>query len=107
MNPIEQTKKNGEPTRTFASICLGSCQKILAQIEKTKTAILTEFRDTLEDHGYLLRLALNEAEALARQTDYPHLIFPTLALEKAQAVAAWHSRQRTMRETDSVFTIAA
>jgi hypothetical protein len=44
----------------------------------------------------LVRLALNEAEALARQTWYPHLVFPDLAAEKIQAVAAWENRQRRL-----------
>ena len=107
MKPIEQTKETGEQIRKFASVCLDSCQKLLAQIEKTKTAILNEFRERLDDHEYMLRLALNEAEALARQTAYPHLIFPTLAMEKAQTVAAWHSRQQSVRRNRSPLAMAA
>jgi hypothetical protein len=42
----------------------------------------------------MLRLALNEAEALAWQTLYPHLVFPDLAAEKVRGVAAWNSRQQ-------------
>ena len=76
---------------------MASCRKFLEQIEKTKEAILTEFRATLGAHGQLLRLALNEAEALAWQTDYPHLVFPALAVEKAQAVVTWDARQRSLR----------
>ena len=45
----------------------------------------------------MLRLALTEAEALAWQTDFPHLFFPALAAEKAQAAVAWHQRQRAVR----------
>jgi hypothetical protein len=44
----------------------------------------------------LLELAMNEAEALAWQTDFPQLFFPTLAAEKAGAVAGWHARQRRL-----------
>ena len=35
------------------------------------------------DNNSILHLALNEAEALAWQNGFPELIFPTLALEKA------------------------
>jgi len=33
--------------------------------------------------------ALNEAEAAAWQTMFPHLVFPALATEKVQAAIAW------------------
>jgi hypothetical protein len=44
----------------------------------------------------MLRLVLNEAEALAWQTRFPHLFFPALAVEKVQEAAAWDSRQRAV-----------
>lgn len=73
------------------------CPKTAAQLEQAKAAVLSEFQDGLADHAHLLRLALNEAEALAWQTGYPHLLFPALAMEKAQAVAHWHTRQRSLQ----------
>ena|ERR1051325_6023940 len=78
--------------------CLSSCQKLLGLIEKTKNNILTEFHQQFGAPEQLLRSALNEAEALAWQTSYPHLVFPTLALEKAQAVADWNEHQRAIRQ---------
>ncbi len=85
-NPI-----NGRVTagRAFTA----ACSKVLAQIRDTKAAILAESRDTLKVQEQLLRLALNEAEALAWQTVYPQLMFPALAAEKIRGVAAWHSHQ--------------
>jgi hypothetical protein len=50
----------------------------------------------VDAHQKLLRLAVNEAEALAYETDYPHLVFPALAEEKAQQVAAWETRQQVI-----------
>src|SRR5262245_10478015 len=88
-------------------ITLASCWKLLSQIEKTKTAILTEFRTTLESHEHLLRLALNESEALAWLTGVPQLVVPTLAREKAQAVAAWHARQQSLRHLQQTSVAAA
>jgi hypothetical protein len=107
MNAIEQVKENTTTNRTFANACLASCQNLIAQIEKTKDAILIEFRETLDANEHLLRLALNEAEALAWQTEFPQLIFPTLATEKAQAVAAWSARQQSILRTNSRFALAA
>lgn len=95
MKAIEQSIPNSPATRTLGSVCLASCQKLLAQIEQTRNAILAEFRGTLAAHEHLLRLAVNEAEALAWQTGFPHLLFPALAMEKVRAVAAWHERQES------------
>src|SRR3979409_1893416 len=92
-----QTETNVPNRKNLVEVCLTTCRNFLEQIEKTKEAILTEFRATLGAHSQLLRLALNEAEALAWQTDYPHLVFPALAVEKAQAVATWDARQRSLR----------
>jgi hypothetical protein len=73
------------------------CRKFSAQIEKAKDAILDEFRNAFAAPERLLHLALNEAEALACQTGFPHLVFPTLAREKVQAVTTWHARQQLLR----------
>jgi len=89
------------------SVCLAPCRTVLAQIERTKSALLAEFGDLHAAQEHLLHLAFNEAEALAWQTDYPHFVFPVLAAEKAQAVAAWHARQQSMRRTNSELAFAA
>jgi len=89
------------------NVCLASCRKLLAQIEKTRNAILAEFREVFEAHEHLLHLALNEAEALAWQSGVPQLVFPALAAEKAEAVAAWHTRQQSMQRTDPGLAFAA
>lgn len=86
----------------FVNTCRASCQKILAQLTKAKAAIFAESYDALGSHEHLLRLALNEAEAAAWQTLYPHLVFPVLATEKVQAVVAWSNHQRVVRRTDLI-----
>lgn len=55
----------------------------------------------------LLDLALNEAEALAWQTPFPHLFFPTLAEEKARAVTEWRARQEAIRRREMEHSLAA
>jgi hypothetical protein len=91
----------------FSTLCLKSCRKILAQIRKAKEAICAEARGTLDTHERMLQLALNEAEALAWQTEYPHLVFPALAAEKVHAVADWNRHQRSVWQTDPLFALAA
>ncbi len=88
------TENNENGRRDFATVCLDSCRKLLDRIDKVKQAVLDEFHDTLDAHNQMLRLAVNEAEALAWETDYPHLVFPALAHEKAQQVSAWEVRQQ-------------
>jgi len=70
-------------------------------IAKVRALVEREFSILLERQPRLLRQALNEAEAIAWQTGYPHLVFPSLALEKARAVATRESRQRTTRQPAS------
>lgn len=90
----------------FKNTCLASCRKIRARIARAKELIFAESRGVLASQERLLGLALNEAEALAEQTMYPHLLFPTLAAEKVQAVVAWDARQRIVRRTSLIQALA-
>jgi hypothetical protein len=74
-----------------------TCREFFNRLNSAKAAVLAEFRERLQHHEQLLRRALSEAEALAWQTPYPHLVFPALATEKAQAIADWSMHQRSVR----------
>jgi hypothetical protein len=89
----------------FGLRCLRCCQKVLTQIGRIKAAIFFESRKTLKEHERVLKLALNEAEALAWQTAYPHLVFPVLASEKVEAVAAWNRHQKAIRRMNLGLTL--
>ena len=91
----EQTQPHTHSSRTAA--CLASCRKLLGQIARVKATVLGEFRQAVRSHEHLLELALNEAEAVAWQTEYPDLVFPALAAEKARAVAVWQRRQERLQ----------
>ncbi|MGA9779283.1 MAG: hypothetical protein WBS33_13515 [Verrucomicrobiia bacterium] len=84
--------------KTTADACIVSCQKWVAQIERAKGKLLTELQGTLDVPEKLFRMALGEAEALAWQTGYPQLLFPTLATEKVRAAAEWYARQQVLRQ---------
>jgi hypothetical protein len=105
MNAKIENKNNVE--QTFTDRCLQSCKVLLAEIEQAKNMITNDFHETLDTHGNLFRLALNEAEALARQTDFPHLVYPTLAMERVEAVVAWKTRQQSVRQQHRFFAEAA
>ena len=72
-----------------------------------RALIEEEFPSLRNLQPHVLELALNEAAALAWQTGFPYLFFPLLAMEKASAVAAWHLRQRFIRRTEPILSLAA
>ena len=92
---------------TIADRCAQSFMKLLAGIEQTKGRIAAEFREIVESNQKSFQLALNEAEALAWETDYPQLFFPTLAMEKVQAVASRRPRQQFVQYPPLAFAEAA
>jgi hypothetical protein len=81
----------------FVAACATTCEKLLRRLQNLKTALLDEFGRSVFGQEHLLQLALNEAEALAHETGFPLLTFPTLAREKVQAVAAWRLHQQSVR----------
>jgi hypothetical protein len=91
---------------TAADTCIAACHKFAAQIEWANGKLLAELQGTLDVPEKLFRLALGEAEALAWQTGYPHLLFPTLAAEKVQAVAEWNARQQIIRQKESAHALS-
>ena len=95
--------------KSFTSLILNRLQMkttllhrdTLDAIAKVRALVEREFSLLLERQPRLLRQALNEAEAIAWQTGFPQLVFPSLAQEKARAAATWENRQRAMRQPTS------
>lgn len=78
-----------------------------ASVAAARLTIEQEFSSLHWQQPRLFRLALNEAEAIAWQTGFPHLVFPALAWEKALALAAWHARQQSIRRNQPILSFAA
>ncbi len=95
-----------EPPRPTPATVRG-CARLTAQLEAAKNAVAAEFRGQLGGHPTILRQALSEAEALAWETHYPHLVFATLAMEKAQAALTWENRQQLLTRHRSAPTAPA
>jgi len=95
MNTKQGTEKN--IIEAGANSCVESCRNLAAQLERAKSNLLAELRETLDVPERLFQLAVGEAEALAWQTGYPQLLFPALAMEKLQAVSGWNARQQLIR----------
>ncbi len=95
------TKKvNATETQSGA---VAACGRIADFLEAVKREVFAEYQSALGANEQLLRLALIEAEALARQTPYPHLVFPQLAEEKARNAARWQFHQQfLLRSSDAL-----
>ena len=81
-------------------------RELAVQLEAIKKGLIREFGVALGGHNGLLKSALNEAEAIAWQTSYPHLLFPLLAQEKAAAVNYWAARQRNVTRASREIALA-
>ena len=97
MKTNNKSQSNPTPKSSFKETCHAFCKKLLAEITSAKEELFAEFKQRFGREEHLLRLALNEAEALAWETEYPHLFFPQLATEKAEAAAKWEARQEIVR----------
>ncbi|HZI30993.1 MAG TPA: hypothetical protein VFF11_01560 [Candidatus Binatia bacterium] len=103
-----QDNQNLNQQGSFRRVCAVACEKLLNQLNQVKANIQAEFQGAFGLHKHLLRQALVEADALAWQTDYPHLFFPELATEKASQAADWRARQQAMlRQRRAVVAFAA
>jgi protein-arginine kinase activator protein McsA len=78
----------------ISEACARCYEKIATKVDDIKSKVLAQFKEHFGEHEHLLRLALNEAEALAWQTQYPQLVFQDLAEEKARDVVGWITHQR-------------
>jgi len=76
-------------------------------IVAARATIERDFSALADQNPRLLRLALNEAEALAWQSGFPELVFPILAQEKAGKLASWHERQKSVRQSKPIQAFAA
>ena len=95
MNPKLETpwvKKN-----QLTAFCAACARKLIAEIQRTKRELASQFRRTFAGNEGMLRQVLNEAEAVAFLTEYPQLVFPTLALEKVEGAVAWQRHQQEIR----------
>lgn len=97
MKNTYETKNTASKTSEFTKFCVSACKKLLARLDQAKANVIAEFSQSLKGREHVLELAVNEAEAIAWQTEFPYLVFPTLAQEKATSVANWAAHQRRVR----------
>ena len=107
MNTPQCNKENLTADKTLQGVCRELCAKLVQQIGQAKNNLVAEFQDAFGTQAQLLQLAIVEADALAWQTDYPHLLFPALATEKIERAAHWRARQGFLLRNTSPYALAA
>lgn len=90
-------KNHTKFSNSVIEACALSYQKAASLVTTARTSIMDQFRDLAAEDQHTLRLVLNEAEALAWQTEYPELVFQDLAEEKARGFVQWMAHQRDVR----------
>jgi len=93
-----KTQVKGAKHGAGATLCRRSCEKLLQEIRDIKASLLSKYGAALDSQKQILHSALTEAEAVAWQTPYPHLLFPVLAEEKVSAARRWVARQELVRQ---------
>ncbi len=90
-------------SRTTHSIFPGAVYlKVAKWIETARKGLADEWQPRFSLSDPSLHLALGEAEALAWQTAFPHLVFPELAREKINKAIAWQRRQEEVHASSTV-----
>lgn len=107
MKTIEQNKRSLNSNQTFTAACLGACEKLVTQLTQTKENIVAEFKGAFATRQPLLQHAINQADALAWESGYPHLLFPVLATEKIESAARWQARQQLLLQGHPAYALAA
>ena len=115
MTPNKCSKKSTYGTRAPSKVArmipasphARKCPEIERQMTALKRDMAREFGSAISGQSQMLNCALNEAEAMAWQTGYPHLLFPVLAQEKAFAVTRWAARQRSVRRATRQICLSA
>jgi hypothetical protein len=92
--------------RRLQAACVACYHGATRELAAAKAQVELEFGKALGQYRQMLKSVINEAEALAWQTPYPHLFFPVLAEEKAAEAIQWVARQEAIRDRGHSFNLA-
>jgi hypothetical protein len=81
-------------------------RRLATRLAKAKESVFRASRSGFEINERLIRLAINEAEAIAWETGLPHLVFPILAEEKIRALSTWNTRQELLWRAEPIVALA-
>ena len=63
------------------------CHKMVTAIRDLRDRLIEKYEQTLPDRAHLVRKVIAEAEAMAWQTSFPHLLFPDFVETRVAALA--------------------
>lgn len=63
------------------------CRKLIDALAGLKHKLIARYEQILPGSGELIRRAVNEAELVAWETSFPHLVLPDLAEARLAALA--------------------
>jgi hypothetical protein len=92
MNANQRTAKR--IVKIAPELWIASSEKLLFGLAQARRDLAAEHKFELPER--LFQVALNEAEALAWETEYPQLVFPALAEEKIEAMSAWYDHGESL-----------
>ena len=101
---VPKAESGGHP---FVQACLRSCRRLANEVNRVRRSLVQNFTHAPGDVRRAVEAALNEAEALAWQTPFPHLVYPVLAEEKVATAERWAGRQRMIRRQTQRIAFAA
>ena len=107
MNTTIENKNSIISKEAHAALSEAVANRVANQINSVKREVYTEFQGAAGANDQLLRLAIIEADALASQTEFPYLVFPLLASEKAENAVRWQFHQRYLLRHNSAYALAA
>lgn len=96
-----------KPADEFGAVCWEQCRQAAALLTQAKQTLIAEVAAAGQLGERMIQLVVNEAEALAWETEYPHLLFPALALEKVQGASEWQRKQGRIRQVSPLMAFAA
>ncbi len=105
MRPTAPNVESG--SHTFVQACLRSCRRLANEVRRIRRSVVQDFTNAPREMRQAVESALNEAEAVAWQTPFPHLFFPVLAEEKVATAERWAGRQQMIRRQTQRIAFAA
>jgi len=81
----------------FTVRCLRACARLARELNRVKNELTGHFQQLLDLPAPWLQQSVNEAEALAWQAGFPHLLFPVLAEEKVRKLGRWYNHQQKVQ----------
>ncbi len=90
-----------------AQVPVEFCRKVVSRVLELKNNLVKQYELALPGYGLLISKALDEAEELAWETEFPHLFLPDFAELRLAQLAPAYALAYTPASRLSVLPLAA